>query len=529
MREDRSSWSSLCAAACVTTIAATAVVSAAPIELIGVGSLPGDASDGFTGLVPATLEDGTPHDRLGGFGSGITYTGIGNRYIAAPDRGPADGTTSYLDRYYVFDIAVAPGAPPAVVPTLSSATLLTNESGENFTGNAGAFDATNSPASLRLDPESVRVEAFGRFFLSDEYGPFVYEFAANGDRVRSIPIPAKFLIDHPNATGALELPPGNLQGRQANRGMEGLAITPDGSKLYGMMQSPLIQDGALDASSNRIGVNNRLLEIDLASGATRELVYVMDSKGNGSNEIVAVNDHQFLVIERDGKGGSSAVVKKIFLIDISGATDVSDVAALPTSGLPANVVPVSKTLFIDLLSPAFGLAGAGFPEKIEGLAFGPDLPDGRHLLIVTNDNDFVAANPNNFYAFAIDPSALPGGFQRQTLTEAIDIKPGESPNSINPSSKGVVPVAILSAGLFDASAVDPASVRLAGATPRKRGDGKPACDLEDVNGDGRDDLVCYVKTQRLELRADDTTATLTAETFSGTPVSGTDSVDVVGR
>jgi len=66
---------------------------------------------------------------------------------------------------------------------------------------------------------------------------------------------------------------------------------------------------------------------------------------------------------------------------------------------------VTKAAFVDLLDTAFGLKGNTFPEKIEGLAFGPDLADGRHTLIVTNDNDFLAA-PNNFYVFAIDKGDL---------------------------------------------------------------------------------------------------------------------------
>jgi hypothetical protein len=69
---------------------------------------------------------------------------------------------------------------------------------------------------------------------------------------------------------------------------------------------------------------------------------------------------------------------------------------------------VTKALFIDLLAPALGLAGASFPEKIEGLAFGPNLPDGRHVLVVTNDNDFVPGQANRFFVFAIDSVDLPG-------------------------------------------------------------------------------------------------------------------------
>lgn len=407
-------------ASCLTT----GIAAAAPIELIGTGTLPGNASDGLK-LVPKILEDGTPHDRVGGFGSALAYTGAGDLYIGVPDRGPFDGRTSYLDRYYLLNIAVTPGGPTPVAVSLVAATLLSNEAGALFTGSTKAFDATNSPASLRLDPEGVRVSRTGTFFVSDEYGPFVYEFSSTGRRLRALELPAKFLIQHPSQdqpdqpTG--ELPPTNTSGRQANRGMEGLAITPDGTKLYGIMQNALIQDGALNANNSRRGVNNRILEIDVATGATREFLYQLDNRSFGVNEMVAIDDHQFLVIERDGAAGTAAAAKLIFKIDLTGADDISSIAKLPQTGLPDKpgqpgtpVKPVAKTLFLDLLSPAFGLAGATFPEKIEGLAFGPPLPDGRRLLLVASDNDFVVANPSKIFAFAIDAATLPT-WQPQTL------------------------------------------------------------------------------------------------------------------
>jgi hypothetical protein len=98
----------------------------------------------------------------------------------------------------------------------------------------------------------------------------------------------------------------------------------------------------------------------------------------------------------------------LFLIDISGATDISALASLPGTGAPADVKPVSKMPFLDLLAPAYGLAGPTFPEKIEGIAFGPDQPDGSHLLVVTQDNDFVAGQPSRIFAFSIAPTALTG-------------------------------------------------------------------------------------------------------------------------
>jgi hypothetical protein len=376
--------------------------------LLGVGQLPGNGTD-LSGRTE-TLEDGTPQNRLGALGSGIAYTGSGTLYAAVPDRGPADGTTHFLDRYDLLRIDISPTA--TVTPTLVQTTLLTNEKGENFTGFAGAFDATNSPASLRLDPEGIRVAKNGNLFISDEYGPFLYEFTPDGKRVRALPVPAKFLISHPSALASDELPStngsgGNTSGRQTNRGMEGLALAPTSGKLYGIMQSPLIQDGALDSANKRKGTNNRILEVDPTTGATREFLYPMEAASNGVNEILAINDTEFLVIERDGNAGTAAAFKKIFKISLAGASDISAVDKLPQTGVPTGVTPVIKSLFIDLLDPQYKLVGATFPEKIEGLAFGPDLPDGRHLLVVTNDNDLSADIPNYFFAFAINPAELP--------------------------------------------------------------------------------------------------------------------------
>jgi hypothetical protein len=401
------------------------VLAAAPaeaqVQFLGKGEIPGNATDqsGLTGLLE---DDVTPRNQVGGLGSALAYTGLGDFYIATPDRGPADGATTYEDRVYLLRISVRPSLVNpgqfVVSPQVLATRLLRNEKGQKLIGSFAAFDATNSPASRRFDPEGVRVAGCGgNFWVSDEYGPFLYEFGPDGKRRRSVDLPNKFLIDFPSSDPNAELGK-NAFGRQANRGMEGLGISPDGTKLYGLMQSPLIQDGGLGPTLNRVGTNARLLEVDVATGAHREFLYVLESASNGLSEILAVNDHQFLVLERDGRVGAAAQFKKVFLIDIADATDIRSLKQLPsTVPLPADVVPVTKSLLLDMLDPAFGLAGATFPEKIEGLAFGPDLPDGRHLLVISHDNDFMAAQSSKFFAFAVAPAALPG-FEPQ------DVRPG---------------------------------------------------------------------------------------------------------
>lgn len=110
---------------------------------------------------------------------------------------------------------------------------------------------------------------------------------------------------------------------------------------------------------------------------------------------------------------------------------------------------------------------------------------------------------------------------------AIDIKPGSFPNSINLGSGGTVPVAIFSAAIFDATTVDPLTVTLASAPVQLKGKGTPMASFEDVNQDGRQDLVVHVETQALQLSQTDTEAILEGQTAAGALIRGVDTVRVV--
>lgn len=411
----------------IVCLVSSSVCAATPgITLIGRGQVDGSARD-KSGLPGNICKAGDPTDCIpiatfGGFGSDLTYTGHDNVFIAAPDRGPFDGLTDipYPDRVNFLHITTDVGAPfPNIHLTLLDTRLLKNEAGQTFVGAAGAFVLNNDLKTLRLDPEGIRVGPNGTFFLSDEYGPSVFEFDRQGHLLRRLGVPPEFLIAAPSSNANAELL-NNMSGRQANRGMEGLAITPDGSTLVGIMQSALLQDHGLNpGTTDRLGLNNRILTIDLATGETHEYVYVLDAinRGQGVSEILAINDHEFLVLERDNRSNlqtppQAPTRKKIYKIDLTGATDVSEVTSLPAGALPAGIVPVTKTLFIDLLDPAFGLTPT-IPEKIEGLSWGPDLPDGRHVLYVISDNDLDTDLATQIFAFAIDPSLI--NFQPQVL------------------------------------------------------------------------------------------------------------------
>jgi len=116
---------------------------------------------------------------------------------------------------------------------------------------------------------------------------------------------------------------------------------------------------------------------------------------------------------------------------------------------------------------------------------------------------------------------------QEIQTLLVDIKPGGFPNSINLGSKGTVPVAILSTATFDATTLDPQTLTLAGAPVKVKPNGTLMASFEDVNRDGRLDLVIHVSTTALQLNSTAIEAVLQGQTFSGTHVLGVDSVRIV--
>ena len=117
------------------------------------------------------LEDGSPANRLGSHGSGIAWLGEGTSYAMIPDRGPADGATSYRCRFHLLDIVIDEQSAPTVKANLRETVLLTHRSGRPLIGSSAAFATGSTARGLRFDPEAIRASGRDSYFLSDEYGP----------------------------------------------------------------------------------------------------------------------------------------------------------------------------------------------------------------------------------------------------------------------------------------------------------------------------------------------------------------------
>jgi hypothetical protein len=433
----------------------------AQIKLLAVGSLTQSKAGTYADLssLHNTLENGVKANLLGGMGSAITYAS-GNTFLALPDRGPnavsfdslIDDTASYIPRFHTITMDLTPSKstvlPYSLTPTLRNTTILFSltplvyGSGQGlgvgsgippqnnffqhfFSGRSDNFDPkqnSGNPRDARLDPEGIRLSNDGfSVFISDEYGPYVYEFnRLTGVRVRALKLPDHLFVSNLSPVGQTEID-GNLSGRVANKGMEGLAITPDGRTLVGIMQNALIQDAADGGDAKNL---LRIVTIDIFTGKTKEFAYLLTT-GSGVSEILALNQHEFLVDERDGKGrgnGSKAKIKQIFKIDLANAVDISNMA-----GSEAATHAVSKTLFLDIVAvlsaPPLSLDVKQIPAKLEGISFGPDIAQGQqkiHTFWVANDNDFLSTvdagngdgttfdNPNQFYVFGFTDADLGG-------------------------------------------------------------------------------------------------------------------------
>lgn len=114
-----------------------------------------------------------------------------------------------------------------------------------------------------------------------------------------------------------------------------------------------------------------------------------------------------------------------------------------------------------------------------------------------------------------------------TVRVEIDIKPGDDLNCINNDGHGVIPVAILTSGDFDAATVDPFTVALDGATAQMRGKSGNAGSLEDVDGDGDLDLVLQIDDTDGTYLPGTILATLTGSTYDGTSIEGKDIICIV--
>jgi len=346
---------------------------------------------------------------VGGLSS-IDYVPATGRYLAISDdrsdHGPARFYELALD-LSKFRRSATPG-----------------DAGVSWVGMTTILDLDGQPFGRnKVDPESLRLDTRRNLIYWSNEGqrtsagfqnPTVRRMTLDGRPAGEFPVPAYY---NPGGSAG-GLAAGDV-GVYNNLAFESIAITPDGKTLWTMSENGLAQD-SLPTAVGR-GSRARMLSFDLDTGkAAAEYVYEVgplpfpparagDFATNGVPDMLALSAHEFIVIERAYAVGAvtpgiAALTKlptsntiKLYLVDTRGATDVAGWHSIKGR----DVVPVKRSLLLDLSSLKNDDGGVLAVDNIEGLTFGP-MFEGKRTLILASDNNFNPAQFTQFIALMID-------------------------------------------------------------------------------------------------------------------------------
>lgn len=346
-------------------------------ELAGYGFVPSDARDKFG-------------DTLGGIGSSIAIDqkswkkmgkdGYQGTLWALPDRGwNTQGTLNFQNRVHKFQVKLTVNDTATVASPSGPNLQLTYQDTIRFTDPAGTPvtgldpDATGPylnfsgfpdlPAAtysgdgfgnngtgghrVSVDSEGLVLNPDGSFYVSDEYGPYIYHFSPSGKMLSAVRPPNAY-IPLRNGTESFSAasppvydpdevitPEDPTQGRANNQGLEGLTASPDGKYIYALMQSALDQEGGLKKKNRRY---TRLLQCSASAfssaSPTPKAEYVVPLPLYNTDSVAAQSEihfltpTQFFILARDSNAGhgaasSTSLYRHIDIFDISNATDIA--------------------------------------------------------------------------------------------------------------------------------------------------------------------------------------------------------------
>ncbi|WP_457445985.1 esterase-like activity of phytase family protein [Roseateles sp. P5_E4] len=260
-----------------------------------------------------------------------------------------------------------------------------------------------------LDIESVRKDKNGNLWFGDEFGPYLIKTNAKGEVLRREI--GMLGVASPQNEAVVNGTIGATLGR--SNGFEGMAINPNGDRLYTLLEGTVTGDPAKTLRINAFDVGTE-------SYTGQQWNYKLDGAGTNIGDMTAINDHEFLIIERNGATatGGGTPFKKIFKVDLN---------QLDGSG---NLV---KSEVIDLMNIAdpHDLNGDGssaftFPfTTIESV-----LILDAHTLLVANDNNYPGTGGRNLGSDNTE-------FLKIHLDQALNVSAVPEPGSVALSLGGL--------------------------------------------------------------------------------------------
>ena len=286
-----------------------------PAATFGPGSEPSGA---FVDGQPAAPYPGQP---VQGF-SGVHAAGDGT-YLAMSDNG--FGAKANSQDFLLSVHRIAPNLEGGEIRVLETITLSDPDGHIPWAiwRDGGCEAATDLPAGYEcpapdriltgwdFDLESMQVAKDGTLWFGEEFGPYLLHTDAQG---RLLEAPIKL----PGVTSPSDPDPEAPAANLANsKGFEGMAIAPNSRTLYPMLEGATAEDKAAGLAADR-----RIYEVQIGAGNTATaftgeyLRYRMEEPSHNVGDFIAINAHQFLVIERDDSEGAAADFKRGYLVDI---------------------------------------------------------------------------------------------------------------------------------------------------------------------------------------------------------------------
>jgi len=328
---------------------------------------------------------------IGGL-SGIDYNPQKNEYyLISDDRSDINPT-----RFYTTQIKITENKIDTV--TFTGVTFLKNKSG-NFYPNSGQ-DSYHTP-----DPEALRYDAKNNTFI----------WSSEGERIVNS---QKIVLENPAVTetdlngnyqDTFQLPPQLImhateEGPRQNGVFEGLTFDDVHKNLFVSVEEPLYQDGSAAGPGDSSGIV-RIIKFDIKTKKpVAQYAYMIDPvaylaitpssfKINGISDILSLGNNKLLILERSYSTGRLACTIKVFIADISTAENINGIESLKNK---PGIKIASKKLLLNMDS--LGI----YIDNIEGVTFGPKLPNGKQSLLFVSDNNFNPLEKTQFLLFEIE-------------------------------------------------------------------------------------------------------------------------------
>jgi hypothetical protein len=324
--------------------------------------------------------------------SGIDYDSKkGVYYLISDDRSAKNPA-----RFYTAKININQNKIDTVL--FLKTTFLKNKVGNFYPNSQQDPSHTPDPEALRFNPKNN-----------------TFAWSSEGERIVN---PQKTILENPaiteisitgNYLDTFQLPPqlhmqATENGPRQNGVFEGLTFANNYKKMYVSVEEPLYNDGSRAGTHDSTAVC-RIIKYDVASKqAIGQYAYVIDAvahdpfppnafKVNGISDILWLGNDQLLVIERSYSTGRLSCTIKVFLADISQAENIHEVASLKNK---LFLKTISKKLLLNMDDLGF------YIDNIEGVTFGPTLPNGKKSLLFVADNNFSFFQKSQILLFEIE-------------------------------------------------------------------------------------------------------------------------------